>query len=113
MYLTYCLIYFQYIQHYFDTKIGPKREVDSYREICSALQVSPGDVLFLTDIIQGKFIKYHFFRRLASYFNFVHISEATASISAGIDSIILARDEQTIDSNFKTIANFDQLVFDQ
>ncbi|KAI2799634.1 Enolase-phosphatase E1 [Blomia tropicalis] len=81
----------KYIQHYFDTKIGPKREVDSYREICSALQVSPGDVLFLTDIIQ----------------------EATASISAGIDSIILARDEQTIDSNFKTIANFDQLVFDQ
>ena len=36
---------------YFDTEIGHKRDADSYRLIADALHSSPGDVLFLSDVI--------------------------------------------------------------
>lgn len=35
---------------YFDTTIGNKREVDSYRRIAEAIGNPPGDILFLSDI---------------------------------------------------------------
>jgi enolase-phosphatase E1 len=37
---------------WFDTTTGPKREADSYRKIAAALEQMPGDVLFLSDIVQ-------------------------------------------------------------
>lgn len=35
---------------YFDTEIGAKREVDSYRRIAEAIETPPGQILFLSDI---------------------------------------------------------------
>jgi enolase-phosphatase E1 len=37
---------------WFDTEIGGKREADSYRRIAEAIGVAPGDVLFLSDIVE-------------------------------------------------------------
>lgn len=36
--------------HYFDTKVGGKRDVESYRHIVAELNLAPIDVLFLSDI---------------------------------------------------------------
>ncbi len=36
---------------YFDTEAGPKRDADSYRLIADALNRSPGDILFLSDVV--------------------------------------------------------------
>jgi len=37
---------------YFDTEIGGKREVDSYRRIAAAIGIPPSQILFLSDIVQ-------------------------------------------------------------
>lgn len=37
---------------WFDTTTGPKREAGSYRKIAAAMGVAPGDMLFLSDIVQ-------------------------------------------------------------
>jgi len=39
-----------YFSHYFDTRIGAKRDPDSYRAICSELKLGTDQVLFLSDI---------------------------------------------------------------
>ena len=39
-----------YIEAYFDTTAGPKREPASYRKIASALQVPPDQILFVSDV---------------------------------------------------------------
>jgi enolase-phosphatase E1 len=36
---------------YFDTTSGPKRAADSYQNIAAALQVSPAEVLFISDVM--------------------------------------------------------------
>ena len=36
---------------YFDTEVGHKRDADSYRLIADALNRSPGDILFLSDVV--------------------------------------------------------------
>src|SRR5690606_6467941 len=36
---------------YFDTEIGHKRDADSYRLIADRLDRSPGDILFLSDVV--------------------------------------------------------------
>ncbi len=36
--------------HYFDTQVGGKKEVDSYRKILETLQLAPMEVLFLSDV---------------------------------------------------------------
>jgi enolase-phosphatase E1 len=38
-----------FFSHYFDTQIGPKREVDSYRKIVAELNLAPIEVLFISD----------------------------------------------------------------
>ena len=35
---------------YFDTRIGNKREADAYYKIAAAVDITPGDILFLSDI---------------------------------------------------------------
>ncbi|MBO9664135.1 acireductone synthase [Dokdonella sp.] len=37
---------------YFDTEVGGKREVDSYRHIAASIGVPPAAILFLSDIVQ-------------------------------------------------------------
>jgi enolase-phosphatase E1 len=36
---------------FFDTEVGHKRDADSYRLIADSLQRSPGDILFLSDVV--------------------------------------------------------------
>lgn len=55
---------------YFDTTTGPKREAESYRKIAEALDLPPGDILFLTDIQ----------------------AEADAAREAGVNALIVDRD---------------------
>jgi enolase-phosphatase E1 len=40
----------RFIRSYFDTTIGPKTAPDSYARIAAALERSPSDVLFLSDV---------------------------------------------------------------
>lgn len=42
----------RYLEHYFDTKTGPKREVNTYVEIAKKINFEPNHILFLSDIIQ-------------------------------------------------------------
>lgn len=37
---------------WFDTEMGGKREAESYRRIAGSIGVAPGDVLFLSDIVE-------------------------------------------------------------
>lgn len=37
---------------YFDTEIGAKREVESYLAIAEAIGEAPGDILFLSDVVE-------------------------------------------------------------
>ncbi len=37
---------------YFDTRIGHKREPESYRHIAQALQQQPGEIIFLSDVVE-------------------------------------------------------------
>ena len=36
---------------WFDTEVGPKRDADSYRLIADSLARSPGDIVFLSDVV--------------------------------------------------------------
>jgi 2,3-diketo-5-methylthio-1-phosphopentane phosphatase len=40
-----------WLDGYFDTGVGPKREPASYRRICAELGLEPGKALFVTDIV--------------------------------------------------------------
>jgi enolase-phosphatase E1 len=42
----------RYLEHYFDTKTGPKREVTTYREIANKINFEPKHILFLSDIVE-------------------------------------------------------------
>src|SRR5690606_20639074 len=42
----------QYISAYFDTTTGPKREAESYRKIVAALDSSPNETTFISDILE-------------------------------------------------------------
>ncbi len=37
---------------FFDTRIGHKREAESYRHIAEAMQQQPGEIMFLSDVIE-------------------------------------------------------------
>jgi len=41
-----------FINAYFDTTTGPKREPQSYRAIADALELKPEDILFISDVTQ-------------------------------------------------------------
>ena len=41
-----------YFSRYFDTKVGGKREVDSYRKIIESLELPAEEILFLSDIVE-------------------------------------------------------------
>ncbi|MGY4515714.1 acireductone synthase [Lysobacter sp. HA18] len=37
---------------WFDTEVGGKREADSYRRIAESIGIAPGDILFLSDVVE-------------------------------------------------------------
>jgi enolase-phosphatase E1 len=42
----------KFISNYFDTNIGGKREVESYRNIADSMKLLPQHILFISDILQ-------------------------------------------------------------
>lgn len=56
---------------YFDTETGPKREADSYRAIAEAIGRAPGEILFLSDVVE----------------------ELDAARAAGLDTVLIDRRE--------------------
>ena len=41
----------RFIDNYFDTQVGKKGEANSYRRIAEALNLHPGEILFISDVI--------------------------------------------------------------
>ncbi|TDH67747.1 hypothetical protein CCR75_005310 [Bremia lactucae] len=81
----------EYVTVYFDTKVGQKREANSYKEIIQSLGVdSAKDVLFVTDVIE----------------------EAQAAEAAGLDTVLSVRpgNKPLPESHhFHTIRSFSEL----
>lgn len=81
----------KYLTAYFDTKVGHKRESDSYKEIVQSLNVNSGEeVLFVTDVIE----------------------EAQAAKAAGLDVVLSVRpgNKPLPDTHhFPTIRSFAEL----
>ena len=74
---------------YFDTETGGKRETESYRRIAAAIGAAPGEILFLSDIVQ----------------------ELDAARSAGMATTLLARAPSVCpaDSAHRCVADFDAI----
>jgi enolase-phosphatase E1 len=80
----------RYIRGYFDTKTGPKREAETYRRISEAFQLSPRDILFISDVV----------------------AELDAARGAGFETMLAIRPgnhPQPEESGHITITSFDQL----
>ncbi|WCL80231.1 acireductone synthase [Saprospira sp. CCB-QB6] len=75
--------------HYFDTKVGHKREAQSYQNIQEAIGLPANEILFLSDVPQ----------------------ELAAAQAAGLEVAHLLR-PGTAPSKFKGYANFNQIQID-
>jgi enolase-phosphatase E1 len=78
------------ISGFFDTAIGPKRSVDSYRRIAGALQRMPGQILFVSDVLE----------------------ELNAALDAGFQALLAVRPgNKSIEggSSIDAIASFDEV----
>lgn len=75
--------------HNFDTAVGGKREVQSYKNILEELKYRPEDVLFLSDITE----------------------ELDAAKAAGIHTIQLVRGLPVTNSSHKQVNNFTEIEF--
>ena len=60
----------RFIDGYFDTSTGPKKEVDSYKKIASVINLDPAEILFLSDVS----------------------AELDAARKAGLQTVLLVRD---------------------
>ncbi|MDC0728338.1 acireductone synthase [Phytobacter diazotrophicus] len=76
---------------YFDTLVGAKREVQSYRNIAEQLGVPPGQILFLSDIHQ----------------------ELDAATQAGLRTIQLIRGDHDAASQHHQVPSFDHIKPEQ
>lgn len=72
---------------YFDTRIGHKREKESYSKIANALTLEPGEILFLSDIEE----------------------ELDAAKSAGFEVLQLVRPGTIPSKTHKTVRDFSQI----
>lgn len=41
----------EFIEHFFDTTVGPKRSPDSYRRIAAEMEVQPDELMFASDVV--------------------------------------------------------------
>ncbi len=74
---------------YFDTEIGGKREVDSYRRIAEALHLPPGQILFLSDIA----------------------AELDAAAAAGLQTVQLVRAScSSVESSHEQVTDFNAIT---
>lgn len=72
---------------WFDTRVGAKREVESYRTIAAHLDLPPAQILFLSDISQ----------------------ELDAAHQAGWQCCQLVRDEPVTNSLYRQVSRFDHI----
>jgi enolase-phosphatase E1 len=77
---------------YFDTEIGAKREVESYRRIAAAIGRRVGDILFLSDVVE----------------------ELDAAATAGMHTTLLARPPATCPANgaHRCVADFNGVALE-
>ena len=75
---------------YFDTRIGHKREVDSYREIARRIDRPAEEILFLSDVVE----------------------ELDAAQDAGLQTLQLVRDDDVVTGSHPTAADFDAVMLD-
>ena len=77
---------------YYDTRIGNKREAESYRKIVQDIDLPANEILFLSDIVE----------------------ELDAAKEAGMKTIMLVRDESPATSQSHTqVKNFSEIDLDQ
>lgn len=79
-----------YLSAYFDTKIGHKREVPSYQNIQSELDIPAENILFLSDVEQ----------------------ELDAAQSAGFQTIQLVRPGTVATTKHRTVQTFDEITLE-
>ena len=77
----------KYFSHHFDTGVGHKREVESYKKISEALKLPASEILFLSDIKE----------------------ELDAAKSAGMKTIQLVRQDDVILGDHEKVANFSEI----
>lgn len=73
----------------FDTSIGHKREVESYKKISSQLKIPVSEILFLSDIKE----------------------ELDAAKSAGLHTVQLVRQLDVVIGTHRTVKNFSEITF--
>lgn len=80
----------RYIDRYFDTNIGHKREAESYRRIAGELELPPAEILFISDIAE----------------------ELAAAADAGMQVLLSVRpgNSPVAKSSFETIDSFDRVA---
>ncbi|WP_119395413.1 acireductone synthase [Salinibius halmophilus] len=76
-----------YLSQYFDTKIGHKRETESYQKIAEALALAPDEILFLSDVWQ----------------------ELEAARNTGVNVLGLKRGVKDHPTEFTWVNNFDEV----
>lgn len=79
-----------YLSHHFDTKVGAKREAQSYKNILAEINVAANDVLFLSDIEE----------------------ECEAATQAGMNTQLVSRDSKALESAFPQIQTLTEIIFD-
>lgn len=80
----------RFISNYFDTMVGAKTEVESYRRIAAELSLPAREVLFISDLI----------------------SELSAASAAGMQTILCLRPgnrPQSFPAGYRTIQSFDEV----
>lgn len=75
---------------YFDTKIGHKKEADSYRNIISSIEIPAADTLFLSDVAE----------------------ELDAAATAGMLTTQLVRQDDVIVGSHSVAADFNEVIID-
>lgn len=73
---------------YFDTKIGHKKEAESYRKIVHQLNMPASDILFLSDVT----------------------GELDAAATAGMQTMQLVRDDTVMPGSHPVAADFDEVT---
>jgi enolase-phosphatase E1 len=73
---------------YFDTRIGAKREVDSYRAIAEQIGLPADSILFLSDVVE----------------------ELDAAVMAGMHTMQLVREPGIATNNHAVARNFEEII---
>jgi enolase-phosphatase E1 len=79
-----------FINNYFDTSTGKKADAQSYRQIAETLQLQPGGILFVSDVV----------------------AELAAAREAGMKTVLSIRpgnQPQDFAEQYQTIQSFDEL----